>query len=292
MTTLTDLKPGTVRSMTVARTSELGAFLDAGTGRTTDDILLHSAQQTRAVAVGEEVTVYLYLDPKGRLTASMRVPRMREGQVARAEVINTTRDGAFVDIGAERGVFMPFAGMRGKVRRGDKVWIKLYRDKSDRLAVTMEVEDELRRAMRPAEGVKIGDQVNGSVYNITDEGAFLFTTERHIAFLHNSEMAVRPRLGQEISARVTFIRSDGRLNVSTRPVKEAAMDIDAEAILAVLRSRGGSMPYNDDTPPEIIKQRFAISKAAFKRALGRLMKAGLIEQREGWNYLKKPEGNP
>jgi ribosomal protein S1 len=45
----------------------------------------------------------------------------------------------------------------------------------------MEVEDELRRAMRPAEGVKIGDQVNGSVYNITDEGAFLFTTERHIA---------------------------------------------------------------------------------------------------------------
>jgi predicted RNA-binding protein (virulence factor B family) len=292
MTTLTDLKSGTVRTLTVARTGELGAFLDAGTGRTTDDILLHSAQQTRAVAVGEEVAVYLYLDPKGRLTASMRLPRMREGQVARAEVINTTRDGAFVDIGAERGVFMPFAGMRGKVGRGDKVWIKLYSDKSGRLAVTMEVEDELRRASRPAEGVKVGDQVSGSVYNITDEGAFLFTAERHIAFLHNSETAVRPRMGQELAARVTFIRSDGRLNVSTRPLKEAAMDIDAEAVLTVLRSRGGSMPYGDDTPPETIKQRFAISKAAFKRALGRLMKAGLIEQREGWTYLKSPGDTP
>jgi predicted RNA-binding protein (virulence factor B family) len=291
MKTASDLKPGTVRTLTVARTGELGAFLDAGTGKTADDILLHRAQQTREVAAGEEVAVYLYLDPKGRLTASMRLPKMREGQVARAQVVNTTRDGAFVDIGAERGVFMPFAGMRGKVRRGDKVWIKLYSDKSGRLAVTMEVEDELRRASRPAEGVKIGDTVSGSVYNITDEGAFLFTADRHIAFLHGSETAIRPCLGEEITARVTFIRDDGRINVSTRPVKEEAIDIDAEAVLAVLRSRGGAMPYGDDTPPEVVKQKFAISKAAFKRALGRLMKAGLAEQREGWTYLTGGQDN-
>jgi predicted RNA-binding protein (virulence factor B family) len=291
MKTASDLKPGTVRTLTVARTGELGAFLDAGTGKTADDILLHRAQQTREVAAGEEVAVYLYLDPKGRLTASMRLPKMREGQVARAQVVNTTRDGAFVDIGAERGVFMPFAGMRGKVRRGDKVWIKLYSDKSGRLAVTMEVEDELRRASRPAEGVKIGDTVSGTVYNITDEGAFLFTADRHIAFLHGSEMAIRPCLGEEITARVTFIRDDGRINVSTRPVKEEAIDIDAEAVLVVLRSRGGAMPYGDDTPPEVVKQKFAISKAAFKRALGRLMKAGLAEQRKGWTYLTGGQDN-
>jgi predicted RNA-binding protein (virulence factor B family) len=290
MTTEIDLKPGTVRTLTVARTSELGAFLDAGTGKNADDILLHRAQQTRDVAVGEQLTVYLYLDPKGRLTASMRLPRMREGQMARAAVINTTRDGAFVDIGAERGIFMPFAGMKGRVRRGDKVWVKLYRDKSGRLAVTMEVEDELRRASRPVGDVKIGDQITGSVYNITDEGAFLFTAERYIAFLHHSEAAARPRLGEEITARATYIRDDGRVNVSTRPVKEAAMDIDAEAVLAMLRTRGGSIPYSDDSPPEVIKQKFGISKAAFKRALGRLMKAGLAEQREGWTYLKQQSG--
>ena len=288
--TTDQLKPGTVRTLRVARTGDLGAFLDAGTGKTTDDVLLHRSQQTREVAAGEEVPVYLYLDPKGRLTASMRLPQMREGQVARAEVINTTRDGAFVDIGAERGIFMPFAGMRGKISRGDKVWVKLYRDKSDRLAVTMEVEDELRRAARPAAGLKVGDSVTGSVYNFSDEGAFLFTKERYIAFLHASEMATRPRLGEEVTARVTYVRDDGRLNVSTRPVKETAMDIDAEKLLSTLRSRGGSMPYGDDTPPAIIKQKFNISKAAFKRALGRLMKTGLAEQREGWTYLTaKPD---
>lgn len=286
------LKPGTVHTLTVARISDLGAFLDAGTGRTTDDILLHRAQQTREVAIGEAIPVYLYTDPRGRLTASMRLPRMREGQVARAEVINTSRDGAFVDIGAERGVFMPFAGMRGKVRRGDKVWIKLYRDKSDRLAVTMEVEDDLRRAARPATGLKVGDTVTGSVYNYTDEGAFIFTDDRYIAFLHNNEMTTRPKVGEEIVARVTFLRDDGKINVSQRPPKEAAMDIDAEAVLAVLRSRGGAMPYGDDSPPDVIKQKFSISKAAFKRALGRLMKAGLIEQRQGWTHLIQNDERP
>ncbi|WP_425060646.1 hypothetical protein SCACP_13830 [Sporomusa carbonis] len=278
-------KPGDVVDLTVVRKSDLGAFLDAGTGNTSDDILLHNAQQTETVMVGQVVKVYLYTDPRGRLAASMRLPQMREGQVARVEIINTTRDGAFVNIGAERGVFMPHAGMRGKPRRGEKVWVKLYRDKSGRQAVTMEVEDELRRASRPAEGVKVGDTVTGSVYNYSDQGAFIFTKDRFIAFLHNDEMTERPRIGAELTTRITYIREDGRLNVSMRPPKENAIDVDSEKILEVLRTRGGQMPYSDDSPPEIIKEKFNISKAAFKRAMGRLLKSRLIEQREGWTYL-------
>lgn len=279
------LKPGTVVTLKVVRASELGAFLDAGTGNTSDDILLHKAQQAHELAVGQEVPVYLYLDPKGRLTASMRLPQMREGQVARVTVINTTPDGAFVDIGAERGVFMPFAGMRGKVKRGDKVWVKLYRDKSDRFAVTMEVEEELQKAAKPATDVKVGDTVTGSVYNYSDDGAFLFTKERYIAFLHKDEMPARLMVGQEVTARVTFVREDGKINISLRPVKEEAIGIDAEAILTLLRERGGKMPYSDETSPDVIKQKFNISKAAFKRSLGRLLKDKIVEQREGWTYL-------
>lgn len=280
-------KPGDIVTLKVVRASELGAFLDAGTGNTSDDILLHKAQQTEDVQIGQELKVFLYTDPKGRLTASMRLPQMREGQVARVTVINTTKDGAFVDIGAERGIFMPHAGRRGNVKRGDKVWVKLYRDKSDRLAVTMEVEDELRRASKPATDAKVGDTVIGSVYNITDEGAFLFTKERYIAFLHKDEMVQRPKVGEEISARITYLRDDGRINVSMRSLKQEAMGEDAEKILAVLRTRGGKMPYSDESSPEVIKDKFNISKAAFKRAMGRLLKDGLIEQREGWTYLKE-----
>lgn len=281
------LKPNNVATLKVVRISELGAFLDAGTGNTNDDILLHKVQQAHEVAVGDEVKVFLYLDPKGRLTASMRVPQMREGQIARVKIINTSKDGAFVDVGAERGIFMPFAGMRGAVKTGEKVWAKLYTDKSGRLAVTMEVEDEMRRASKPATDVKVGDMVTGAIYNFTDQGAFLFTNERYIAFLHLQEMKERPKVGEEITARVTFIREDGRINVSMRPLKEEAMDCDAEKIMELLKARGGKMPYSDETSPEVIKEKFNISKAAFKRALGRLIKADAVEQKEGWTYLKE-----
>lgn len=281
------LQPSTVATLTAVRESEIGIFLDAKTGNTSDDILLHKQQQTAPVAIGDQVNVFLYRDPKGRLTASMRVPKMREGQVARVRVINTSRDGAFVDVGAERGIFMPYAGMRGRVKEGDVVWVELYSDKSGRLAVTMEVEDALRRASRSAEGLEVGTKLKGSLYNYGDNGAFLFTEQRYIAFLHFSEMTYRPKVGEEIEVRVTFVREDGRINVSMRPQKEFAMDTDAEAIMEVLVSRSGKMPYSDDTSAEVIKAKFQISKSAFKRALGRLMKNGKIEQRDGWTYLKE-----
>ena len=175
-------QPSTVVTMKVARVGEMGAFLDAQTGNTSDDILLHKLQQTSPIKPGDKVSVFLYKDPHGRLTASMRTPRMREGQIARLKVINTSRDGAFLDVGAERGIFMPYAGMRGKLQVGEVVWAKLYTDKSGRLAMTMKVEDEIRRASRPADNVKVGDMVSGSVYNFTEQGAFIFTDERFIAY--------------------------------------------------------------------------------------------------------------
>jgi len=277
---------GMVAVMRVVRLGEMGTFLDAETGNTSDDVLLHSQQQTAPVAVGDEVEVFLYRDPKRRLTASMRVPKMKEGQIARMKVVNVSKDGAFLDVGAERGIFMPFAGMRGRPRIGERVWAKLYTDKSGRLAVTMEVEDEMRRASKPAEGVKVGDSVTGEIYNYTDSGAFLFSRERYIVFIDNKEMKVRPRVGETVTARVTFVREDGRLNASLREIKEKAMVSDGEEILALLRERKGKMPYSDATSPEIIRDKFGVSKAAFKRALGRLLKEGKIEQRDGWTYLR------
>ena len=276
---------GMVAVIRVARLGEMGAFLDAETGNTSDDVLLHAQQQTAPVAVGDEVEVFLYRDPKRRLTASMRVPKMKVGQIARLKVVNVSKDGAFLDVGAERGIFMPFAGMRGRPRIGERVWAKLYVDKSGRLAVTMEVEDEMRRASRPADGVKVGDSVTGEIYNYTDKGAFLFTQERYIVFIDNKEMKVRPRVGETVTARVTFLREDGRLNASLREIKEKAIVSDSDAILALLRERRGRMPYDDSTSPDIIRDKFGVSKAAFKRALGHLLKEGKIEQRDGWTFL-------
>lgn len=281
------LQENSIVTLEVLRTSEMGAFLNGGTGNTNDDILLHKNQQTAPVQVGNTVTVFLYHDPLGRLTASMRLPKIKVGQIGYAPVINTTRFGAFVDVGTERGIFMPFAEMKGRPKEGEYVWVKLYEDKSHRLAVSMEVEDEMRRASKAATEAKIGDWVEGAIYNMTDQGAYLMTRERWIAFLHRSEFNGPILIGQLIKGRITYIREDGRINISLRQTKENSLTPDGEKIIAFLKQRKGKMPYGDKTAPAVIKAKFSLSKAAFKRALGHLMKENQIYQQDGWTYLKE-----
>ena len=276
----------TVATLKVVRKSDMGAFLDAGTGKTSDDILLHKTQQTTEVNIGDEVKVFLYLDPKKRLTASMRVPKMREGQIARVKVINTSPDGAFLDVGAERGIFMPFREMLGRPQVGDTVWAKLYTDKSGRLAMTMKVSDEMRRASKPAsEDLKRGDTLKGAIFNIIDSGAFFLSEERYIVFIAKKEMSRELRVGEEVIARVTFIREDGRVDASLRDQKEKALLSDADKILEFMQNNSGRI--SEKLSPEIIYQKFHLSKAAFKRALGHLYKEQKV-QRDGKEFVIKP----
>ena len=62
------------------------------------------------------------------------------------------------------------------------------------------------------------------------------------------------------------------------------MQDDSQIILQYLQIRGGAMPYSDKSTPDDIKRTFEMSKAAFKRALGKLMKDGEIYQEDGWTY--------
>ena len=275
-TTANELKPMTVATLKVVRESDFGVFLNAGTGNSNDDILLHKTQQTAEISVGDNVEVFLYLDPKKRLTASMRVPKMKIGQIARLKVINKSADGIFLDTGAERGIFMPFAEMIGKPDIGDIVWAKLYLDKSGRLATSMKVSDEIRRASKPAENIRRGDTVKGAIYNITEAGAFVFSNDRNIIFIAQKEIPRKLKVGEIVEARITFVREDGRLNASLRMTKEFAIDKDSEKILKFIRANGGKTDFTDKTDPKKIYSVFHISKAAFKRAIGHLLKKNLI----------------
>jgi predicted RNA-binding protein (virulence factor B family) len=282
------LRPGGEYILRAVRESALGVFLDAGSGNTSDDILLHKAQQTRPVAVGEEILVNLYLDPKKRLAASMRLARVKEGEVGLASVLSVTEEGGFLDIGAERGVFLPFKEMRGRIRPGQLFYVKIYRDKSDRLAASMAVEEDIKKTAASAADKRRGDGFTGRVYGeLADCWLLWDEREKTLAFLYRGECRKQPEIGEEISGRVTFIRSDGRLNITQRAPKQDALADDAEKIWEYLTASGGRMPYGDDTLPSVIKERFSLSKAAFKRALGRLMKEGRIRQEDGWTVQRQ-----
>ena len=277
----TVLKENSIAELPVVRKSSFGVFLSGGTGNSSDDILLHNGQQTGPIDVGDTVRVFLYHDPRHRLTASMRLPKLSIGGIGYAEVLLTTRFGAFVDLGTERGIFLPFSEMMAPVQKGQKIWVKLYLDKTGRLSTTTYVDEEMRRIAIPCTERKEGDIVTGTVYNITRQGAFLITRERWIGFLHQSDFPKLLTLGQKLSGRITFIRKDGHFNILLRPQKEIAMDDDMDILLEHLQKHGGVLPYTDKSEPAIIKANLGISKSAFKRAVGHLLKTNKIKMHEG-----------
>ncbi|RYD04954.1 hypothetical protein N752_11790 [Desulforamulus aquiferis] len=63
-------------------------------------------------------------------------------------------------------------------------------------------------------------------------------------------------------------------------MREAAyneIENDAQMIMERLKLGGGILSINDNSSPEHIKNELNISKRAFKRAVGRLLKEGAVK---------------
>ena len=157
---------------------------------------------------------------------------------------------------------------------GEEYLVALYIDKSSRLAATMNVY----KYMKLAGDYEENDVVSGIIYEIKEGlGAFVAVDDEYAAMIPQQEIYEKLRVGQRIEARVTKVREDGKLNLSLRQKAYAQMDKDAETVLQVILEYDGVLPYNDKASPEIIERDFHMSKAAFKRAVGRLYKERRIQ---------------
>ncbi len=136
------------------------------------------------------------------------------------------------------------------------------------------------RVDSPGVGENLDDHVEGLVFSQREPGVNVWVNDQSIGFLHEREMERWPRLGEVLKLRVTNVKPDGTVLLSARPRAFEAIDTDAELILNHLLEHDGQMPYGDKTAPETIDEVFGLSKAAFKRALGRLLKDKKIEKNE------------
>ena len=174
----------------------------------------------------------------------------------------------------EKDLFLPFKQQTAKVMTGDKCLVSLYIDKSERLCATMKVY-ELLRTDSPYQK---DDMVEGIVYDTSDEfGVFVAVDNQYSALIPKKEVFGKMRVGQTVKARVTAVKADGKLDLSVRDKIPMQMDKDAQVIMDRLVSCGGKLPFNDKADAEIIKAEFSMSKNAFKRAVGRLLKEKKIE---------------
>jgi predicted RNA-binding protein (virulence factor B family) len=291
------LTAGTTVSLEIAReVSPYGYFVTDGS----HDVLLHYTEIVGSVKVGDKPDVFLYYDTEDRLAATMRKPLLELGQTALLRVADLhPRFGAFLDMGLGRELLLPYKEqpelkqLRPQV--GDSVYAVMTHDKQGRLIARLAGEPELAPLVFHAPTAWQNEWRSARVYKSLQVGTFVVVDGGVLGFgalgmVHATERVGLPRVGEEIKVRVAFVREDGRVNLSMRAPKHVSQGEDADVIMAYLRERpNGSMPYSDATPSDIVTAKFNMSKGAFKRALGKLMKDGLIEQKENWTYLKKQD---
>ena len=268
------IKLGEKQKLTVVKQVEFGAYLAPTMEDVQEKVLLPVKQVPENVQIGDELDVFLYKDSKDRLIATTKEPKLTMGQIAELTVSQVNKFGAFLDWGLEKDLMLPYKQQLIKVQQGDKVLVTLYIDKSDRWCATMNVYP----ALRTDSPYKKDDQVSGRVYTISDEfGAFVAVDNMYSALIPKKELYGKVQVGDDLTARVTEVRSDGKLNLSIREKAYLQIEKDAREILSIIDSYDGVLPFNDKVSPEIIKRETGMSKNEFKRAVGTLLKAGKIE---------------
>lgn len=263
---------GKIQTLEVQRVKEFGVYLGEP-GDETHSVLLPKKQVPEGTSVGDALTVFIYKDSEDRLIATTGTPKLQVGEVAVLLVKDVAKIGAFLDMGLEKDLLLPFKEQNHKVRQGENCLVALYIDKSKRLAATMNVYSY----MSNESPYKKDDRVTGTIYEISENlGAFVAVDNRYYGLIPKKELYGKFREGDTVEARVVKVREDGKLDLSPREKAYMQMDTDAELVMKAIDEFDGILPFNDKADPEIIKKEFDMSKNAFKRAVGRLLKEGRI----------------
>lgn len=264
---------GKIQTLKIVKFTDFGAYLSDGANNE-DRVLLPIKQLPEGAEVGDSVEVFVYRDSKDRLISTTNKPYLTLGQAVKLTVNDVTSIGAFLDWGLEKDLFLSFKEQTTRVRKGQSYMFALYIDKSNRLAATMKVY----KYLPVGEGYEVDQEVSGIVYELSDRfGAFVAIDGKYQGLIPSKEVHGNLAIGDEVTARITAIREDGKINLS--PMKKAYMQMeeDAEHIIKVIEQFDGVLPFNDKADPAVIEREFGMSKAAFKRAVGKLYKARVIE---------------
>lgn len=243
--------------------------------------------------VGDYVEVFLYEDKQGTLNATMKKPIVTKESYEWVYVVSQIEPGVFVDIGLPKDILVSKDDLPEDRSlwpiRGDKLFVTLGHDRRQRLKAVPISEWLIDEERDQATNELASATVKGNVYLHKEGGAAIITEDGVRGFIHESQSPFVPRLGQAVEGRVIAVKEDGTVNISLRDERVVAQGKDAQKLLEFLEENDGVMEYTDKSSPAAINTAFGLSKAAFKRALGKLMKEGLVSQEDGKTFLKNQE---
>jgi hypothetical protein len=262
--------------MRVDRKVDFGFYMDDGA----EGILLPKRFVPSGLQVDDTISVFVYHDSDNRLIATTQEPFAVVGDIAALKVVDITGQGAFLDWGLMKDLFVPVSQQLSSMRLGGKYLVKLYLDKqTGRVAATEKIDNQISNDILT---VKEGEKVKLQVYRESDIGYVVIVNQVHQGLVYKNEVFTHLHIGQMIDEGfVKKIREDNKLDIGIGKQGVEKLDDDQLKLIQLLKLHKGFLPYHDKSSPEDIYAFFGISKKAFKMNVGILYKAKKITIEDG-----------
>lgn len=273
---MSTINVGQFNLMRVDRKVDFGFYMDDGA----EGILLPKRFVPSGLQVDDTISVFVYHDSDNRLIATTQEPFAVVGDIAALKVVDITGQGAFLDWGLMKDLFVPVSQQLSNMRLGGKYLVKLYLDKqTGRVAATEKIDNQISNDILT---VKEGEKVKLQVYRESDIGYVVIVNQVHQGLVYKNEVFTHLHIGQMIEEGfVKKIREDNKLDIGIGKQGVEKLDDDQVKLIQLLKLHKGFLPYHDKSSPEDIYAFFGISKKAFKMNVGMLYKAKKITIEDG-----------
>lgn len=262
---------GKHNTLKVVKEVDFGMYLDGGEE---GEILLPARYVPEDCQLGDELSVFIYLDNEERLVATTLTPLVEIGQFACLEVAWVNQYGAFLNWGLMKDLFVPFREQKMKMQVGKSYVVYAYLDdESYRIVASAKVDRYLSKEIATYEA---GQEVNVLIWQKTDLGFKAIIENKHSGLLYDSEIFQPLRTGMIVKAYVKQAREDGKIDLILQKTGKDKVDDFSNTLLEHIRENGGKTSFNDKSPAEEIYDAFGVSKKTFKKAVGDLYKKHLI----------------
>ncbi|MEO8721344.1 MAG: S1-like domain-containing RNA-binding protein [Ginsengibacter sp.] len=257
---------GEYNVMKVTKEKSMGVFLDDGDA----GILLPKRFVPRDAKIGDELKVFLYHDGEDRPIATTQKPFGVLGDIVKLKVVSVTPQGAFLDWGLMKDLFVPKSKMKNFMIPNGEYLVKIVMDeKTGRLAATEKLEPFLTNENLT---IKEKEVVNLTVYRHTDIGYEVIINNVHKGILHSNEIYRHISIGDQFEGFIKNILPENKIDVAAGKPGYSRVEDETDKIIRLLNEHDGYLPYHDKSSPEEIYSFFGMSKKTFKMATGNLYK--------------------
>ena len=268
---------GKYNRLKVVKKVDFGAYLDGGNGV---EILLPEKYVEPTVEIGDELDVFIYTDSEDRLIATTETPFAKVGEFAFLQVSQVNEVGAFLDWGISgKDLLVPFSEQKTRMMRGGIYPVYVYLDVTSKRVVASTKLDKFLGNTIPK--YKRGDNVKALVLRHEEPGYRVIVDNLFKGIIYDSDLYSEIELGETIDAHVKQVREDGKIDLSPGPDAASRVRVLAEKIYYLAEAGNGTMPLSDASTPEEIKSLLQCSKKDFKKAVGFLLKNGIVSQSDG-----------